>query len=145
MLRGLDEISIDDSDFSFAGADDQLDLHSFPTRRSSDLVRLVVLLPFQLLRLSLATPLRWTPAITGRSEERFSRNAETDIVCRLLLEKKKRIFKASATSREAIRLTMGPRTPMVSQVSSRPWAVAPDSRRQARQAVAPGRTVMVRP
>src|SRR5262249_62141409 len=25
----------------------------------------------------------------GRSEERFSRNAETDIVCRLLLEKKK--------------------------------------------------------
>src|SRR5205809_6565494 len=56
-------------------------LHSFPTRRSSDLifklapsvcrmtfpilasllVRLVVLLPFQLLRLSLATPSRWTP------------------------------------------------------------------------------------
>src|SRR5690349_25144196 len=27
--------------------------------------------------------------LTGRSEERFSRNAETDIVCRLLLEKKK--------------------------------------------------------
>src|SRR4051812_49837054 len=26
-----------------------------------------------------------------RSEERFSRNAETDIVCRLLLEKKKKI------------------------------------------------------
>src|SRR5438270_5565973 len=25
----------------------------------------------------------------GRSEERFSRNAETDLVCRLLLEKKK--------------------------------------------------------
>src|SRR5258708_26154061 len=52
----------------------------------------------QLLRLSLATPSRWTPAITGvvesgsagmpRSEERFSRNAETDLVCRLLLEKK---------------------------------------------------------
>src|SRR5438309_6482169 len=31
------------------------------------------------------------PAIlnTHRSEERFSRNAETDLVCRLLLEKKK--------------------------------------------------------
>src|SRR5205085_6620071 len=31
------------------------------------------------------------PAIEacGRSEERFSRNAETDLVCRLLLEKKK--------------------------------------------------------
>src|SRR5205823_8913283 len=27
--------------------------------------------------------------ITLRSEERFSRNAETDLVCRLLLEKKK--------------------------------------------------------
>src|SRR5438477_8074831 len=26
---------------------------------------------------------------TNRSEERFSRNAETDLVCRLLLEKKK--------------------------------------------------------
>src|SRR5205807_9354989 len=33
---------------------------------ASLLVRLVVLLPFQLLRLSLATPSRWTP----RSEER---------------------------------------------------------------------------
>src|SRR5687768_17710045 len=29
--------------------------------------------------------------IKSRSEERFSRNAETDIVCRLLLEKKKAI------------------------------------------------------
>src|SRR4051794_41322635 len=29
----------------------------------------------------------WKPSI--RSEERFSRNAETDLVCRLLLEKKK--------------------------------------------------------
>src|SRR3989442_8864929 len=29
------------------------------------------------------------PVIWLRSEERFSRNAETDLVCRLLLEKKK--------------------------------------------------------
>src|SRR5438094_5537802 len=29
----------------------------------------------------------------GRSEERFSRNAETDLVCRLLLEKKKKKIK----------------------------------------------------
>src|SRR5205807_3943768 len=29
-------------------------------------------------------------AATSRSEERFSRNAETDLVCRLLLEKKKK-------------------------------------------------------
>src|SRR5437870_7006298 len=33
----------------------------------------------------LSTP--WTDL---RSEERFSRNAETDLVCRLLLEKKKK-------------------------------------------------------
>src|SRR5205809_4624200 len=34
-----------------------------------------------------------TETITSiiRSEERFSRNAETDIVCRLLLEKKKKL------------------------------------------------------
>src|SRR5436305_10354813 len=44
---------------------------TFPISASL-LVRLVVLLPFQ------------------RSEERFSRNAETELVCRLLLEKKKK-------------------------------------------------------
>src|SRR5438874_3146905 len=36
-------------------------------------------------------PLRGTKGKRkGRSEERFSRNAETDLVCRLLLEKKKK-------------------------------------------------------
>src|SRR5438093_8456515 len=30
------------------------------------------------------------PGLSYRSEERFSRNAETDLVCRLLLEKKKK-------------------------------------------------------
>src|SRR4051794_41522963 len=40
-----------------------------------------------------------TETITSRSEERFSRNAETDLVCRLLLEKKKKgITKYGATS-----------------------------------------------
>src|SRR5690349_22887187 len=34
-------------------------------------------------------------AIAARSEERFSRNAETDLVCRLLLEKKKRQHSAT--------------------------------------------------
>src|SRR5437879_10068485 len=34
--------------------------------------------------------------LSTRSEERFSRNAETDLVCRLLLEKKKTL--ASATN-----------------------------------------------
>src|SRR5438132_3501167 len=33
-----------------------------------------------------------------RSEERFSRNAETDLVCRLLLEKKKKIYLRSDSS-----------------------------------------------
>src|SRR5437773_3281780 len=41
-----------------------------------------------------------SPAI--RSEERFSRNAETDLVCRLLLEKKKATRSAGA-HREALR------------------------------------------
>src|SRR5438045_4723704 len=41
-----------------------------------------------LMRLSICL---WKPSIKllERSEERFSRNAETDLVCRLLLEKKK--------------------------------------------------------
>src|SRR5437667_4828415 len=34
-----------------------------------------------------------------RSEERFSRNAETDLVCRLLLEKKKRKITSDTRSR----------------------------------------------
>src|SRR5947207_12026571 len=61
-------------------------LHSFPTRRSSDLKRrgcltvprltLMSLIKMMLIRVSL------------RSEERFSRNAETDLVCRLEREKK---------------------------------------------------------
>src|SRR5262245_62912544 len=43
-----------------------------------------------------------------RSEERFSRNAETDLVCRLLLEKKKKATTTSAThtySKRADQLT----------------------------------------
>src|SRR5207253_8036169 len=35
------------------------------------------------------------PATYLRSEERFSRNAETDLVCRLLLEKKKKTLAQS--------------------------------------------------
>src|SRR5204863_3146053 len=34
--------------------------------------------------------LHFLSLMLGRSEERFSRNAETDLVCRLLLEKKKK-------------------------------------------------------
>src|SRR5438128_9782630 len=35
----------------------------------------------------------YAPNAYSRSEERFSRNAETDLVCRLLLEKKKKLRK----------------------------------------------------
>src|SRR5947208_7419440 len=36
--------------------------------------------------------------LAARSEERFSRNAETDLVCRLLLEKKKQGHRGERTS-----------------------------------------------
>src|SRR5436309_7471909 len=38
-----------------------------------------------------------------RSEERFSRNAETDLVCRLLLEKKKKPLGCESRARRARR------------------------------------------
>src|SRR5438874_6435443 len=68
------------------------------------LLRLVAFLLF-LNPQCLASISRWITASSSwkrfclfvcralRSEERFSRNAETDLVCRLLLEKKKNIFK----------------------------------------------------
>src|SRR5436309_6593911 len=43
-------------------------------------------------------PLRGTKGKRKRSEERFSRNAETDLVCRLLLEKKKHMIHSSKTA-----------------------------------------------
>src|SRR5205807_10513855 len=91
-------------------------LHSFPTRRSSDLRTRRRLRSFaaswllnallRIFAMSIITPKRkvlrmsvqdcWRPpAILNthpRSEERFSRNAETDLVCRLLLEKKNKII-----------------------------------------------------
>src|SRR5262245_63048401 len=51
--------------------------------------------------------------LISRSEERFSRNAETDLVCRLLLEKKKE------TEHEDRRRT-GSRTPQPSNSASQP-------------------------
>src|SRR5262245_62277927 len=79
---------------------------------ASLLVRLVVLLPFQLLRLSLATPSRWTPLITGvvRSHERFSRNAETELVSRRLLEKRDPVLPAETYQNRdtCFRTTHGP-------------------------------------
>src|SRR5438874_3064216 len=42
--------------------------------------------------LEASSNLKHSSLIPFRSEERFSRNAETDLVCRLLLEKKKIIL-----------------------------------------------------
>src|SRR2546428_6887673 len=48
---------------------------------------------------------RFHAAGMPRSEERFSRNAETDLVCRLLLEKKKK------TPTSMMRTAYSPRSP----------------------------------
>src|SRR5436190_13754018 len=45
---------------------------------------------FVLITLLNVTLIILTLSVSRRSEERFSRNAETDLVCRLLLEKKKK-------------------------------------------------------
>src|SRR2546423_5805252 len=57
---------------------------------STPLIRLFLLVLILLLMPTLNFLPVWF-ALSLRSEERFSRNAETDLVCRLLLEKKKNI------------------------------------------------------
>src|SRR5437660_12061284 len=89
----------------------------FPTRRSSDLERTIKKPPRfggmktynwegvnpdgyfldKLEPIPSALPSGLTPSQL-RSEERFSRNAETDLVCRLLLEKKKQSNRQSPAS-----------------------------------------------
>src|SRR5437899_10114942 len=51
-------------------------------------IRRRITIPLTLSNLKLLRRITRTENI--RSEERFSRNAETDLVCRLLLEKKKK-------------------------------------------------------
>src|SRR5699024_11409160 len=71
--------------FLFEGSRDHRDLHSFPTRRSSDLKRLLETDP------PLVPYRRADPAGSARSEEHTSElQSRFDLVCRLLLEKKKR-------------------------------------------------------
>src|SRR5438067_6242183 len=50
----------------------------------------LLLLVYELNRSGLLAENEKISSSNSRSEERFSRNAETDLVCRLLLEKKKR-------------------------------------------------------
>src|SRR5438105_7777333 len=73
------------------------DLHSFPTRRSSDLISrwrswdhsLPWLSLPAIRKLSLRCTTGWA-SYTGRSEEHTSElQSRVDLVCRLLLEKKK--------------------------------------------------------
>src|SRR5438034_7633130 len=70
--------------FFFEGAGHHRNLHSFPTRRSSDLSA-----P-QAKALATSPPTRMPPSAMTRSEEHTSElQSHSDLVCRLLLEKKK--------------------------------------------------------
>src|SRR5205085_1128884 len=53
--------------------------------------------------LLLITFLKASHSFRNRSEERFSRNAETELVCRLLLEKKKPRRRSSPAVPEGVR------------------------------------------
>src|SRR5438132_213224 len=65
-------------------------LHSFPTRRSSDLLKWLETNNLFNNLIQRNQSAAFSSGKECRSEERFSRNAETDLVCRLLLEKKNR-------------------------------------------------------
>src|SRR5205085_6758012 len=102
--------------FFFYNNNDHLDLHSFPTRRSSDLGfderftsawREDSDLHFRLLEQEacirkvpeavVVHPVRPAPWAESRSEEHTSElQSQSNLVCRLLLEKKKRRMPASA-------------------------------------------------
>src|SRR2546428_2552723 len=62
-------------------------------------------LPLDITSLLLHVIFKGKKRSGARSEERFSRNAETDLVCRLLLEKKKRPRARVDTGSSAANLT----------------------------------------
>src|SRR5258708_18704846 len=66
-----------------------LPLHFLSLMLGSVLVLMLPLLVWLTPDLRISTSTLPSIKLRKRSEERFSRNAETDIVCRLLLEKKK--------------------------------------------------------
>src|SRR5256885_4670902 len=55
--------------------------------------------------LAFSTSQRLRTTRASRSEERFSRNAETDLVCRLLLEKKKTAQRRVCLSQSSVDIT----------------------------------------
>src|SRR5262249_26493101 len=74
-------------------------------------------------------PLRGTKG-KRRSEERFSRNAETDLVCRLLLEKKNRTTSGSSTPPRRRQTTTTRPCSTTSRKGARP--TRPESRSEPR-------------
>src|SRR5436309_7307559 len=65
------------------------------------------------------------PDIEARSEERFSRNAETDLVCRLLLEKKKKPARQKGQALRGGRGARRQRRPEATREDARPPHAAP--------------------
>src|SRR5947207_5965321 len=69
---------------------DLRDLHSFPTRRSSDLSFIWQAADPDTTRPTCSTSQNFAPVAAPRSEEHTSElQSHSDLVCRLLLEKKK--------------------------------------------------------
>src|SRR5438132_5628612 len=73
---------------------------------STPLIRLFLLVLILLLMPTLNFLPVWF-ALSLRSEERFSRNAETDLVCRLLLEKKNEALENRAVKGALDRQVLG--------------------------------------
>src|SRR5438046_5561456 len=72
---------------------------------------------------------RITIPLTLRSEERFSRNAETDLVCRLLLEKKKKVHTANIATTTAIPIASSFRLPTTIRTKKQLKRMAPTPER----------------
>src|SRR5947207_10511050 len=76
--------------FFFSSSDHAHDLHSFPTRRSSDLADGARHRAFKFGQQQLGLDLLANHLLGDRSEEHTSElQSHSDLVCRLLLEKKK--------------------------------------------------------
>src|SRR5207247_9254200 len=87
-LEILSHLTIESLSVLFLCCDQHRHLHSFPTRRSSDLVRTAV----GSSRIKMSTPRYKAFRISTRSEEHTSElQSRVDLVCRLLLEKKNRM------------------------------------------------------
>src|SRR5438105_11797347 len=90
------------------------ELHSFPTRRSSDLTRrqMVVRIGASFPRRRIFAPTAgttWCWSKNPRSEEHTSElQSRVDLVCRLLLEKKKSVSTEEVVEGEQVKVVMVP-------------------------------------